>query len=129
MAGEPAARPEFPHVQKGDEMSLGSVPWWNWALQAVGALCAYIGAEANTRLQVRGFYFWLAANLALLTVHALAGLWLLCALDVAFSRLNLRGVARWQKARVNTLRRQTAGSTVPAASGSNFGVSNDDLSS
>ena len=77
-------------------MSLPPLPWWNWVLQGIGFVCAYIGAEANTRLDIRGFYCWLVANFVLLTVHALTGLWLLCALDVAYCRLNLRGIARWK---------------------------------
>jgi hypothetical protein len=54
--------------------------WCNWVLQGVGTRGRLCRAEAHTRLKVLGFYVWLAANLALLTLHALSGLWLLRAL-------------------------------------------------
>ena len=80
-------------------MNVHGLPWWNWALQCAGGVCAYLGAEYNARLKIQGFYVWLCANVLLCVVHAAAGLWLLCVLDIAYIRVNLVGIAQWGRAR------------------------------
>jgi hypothetical protein len=81
-------------------MSTHGLPAWNWALQCVGIVCAYVGAELNSRLDVRGFHLWLFANVALFVVHTWSGLWVLYLLDLAYCRLNPRAIKRWRTDRV-----------------------------
>ena len=80
-------------------MNIHGLSGWNWALQCVGSVCSYVGAEFNSKLHVRGFYLWLLANVALCIVHAWSGLWVLCLLDLAYCRVNLLGIKRWQTQR------------------------------
>jgi len=75
------------------------LPWWNWALQFAGAVCAFGGAVLNARLKIQGFYLWITANVLLCIVHAAAGLWLLCVLDIVYVRINLTGIEQWERAR------------------------------
>ena len=82
------------------QLSVHGLPWWNWALQGAGLVSSYLGAELNSRMDIRGFYIWLASNVTLVVLHAASGLWLLCLLDVAYVRINLHGIARWRKARL-----------------------------
>lgn len=79
--------------------SFNAVPAWNWALQAVGLLTAYVGAELNTRMKISGFYVWLASNVTLAALHAATSLWLLLVLDLLFFRVNLMGIRRWKSER------------------------------
>lgn len=74
------------------------LPWWNWTLQALGLLSSYVGAELNSRMDIRGFYVWILSNIVLLVLHAASGLWVLCVLDVAYFRVNVRGIAHWHRA-------------------------------
>lgn len=76
--------------------SFNAVPAWNWALQAVGLLTAYVGAELNTRMKISGFYVWLVSNVTLAALHAATSLWLLLILDLLFFRVNLMGIRRWK---------------------------------
>jgi nicotinamide riboside transporter PnuC len=73
------------------------LPWWNWALQGAGLASSYVGAELNSRLDIRGFHVWIISNVTLVVVHAVSGLWLLCLLDVAYFWINLQGILRWRK--------------------------------
>lgn len=73
------------------------VPAWNWALQFVGLVAAYAGAELNARMRVEGFYLWIVANITLGVLHALAGMWLLLLLDILFTRVNFVGIAHWRR--------------------------------
>lgn len=82
-------------------MTHYGLPGWDWALQCVGIVSSYVGAELNAKLNVRGFHLWLLANVALCIVHAWSGLWILCILDLAYCRVNLRGIRRWRKAQAN----------------------------
>lgn len=79
--------------------SILAVPAWNWALQAVGVVTAYIGAELNARMKISGFAVWLASNVTLAVLHAATGLWLLLVLDVLFFRVNLIGIRVWANER------------------------------
>ncbi len=72
------------------------LPWWNWSLQLLGLVSSYIGAELNARRQVQGFYVWLLANVALFVVHVASGLWALAVLDLAYFRINIRGIRHWR---------------------------------
>lgn len=74
-----------------------AVPAWSWALQAVGLVTAYVGAELNARRRIEGFHVWLASNVALAVLHAASHLWLLFVLDLLFLRVNLMGMSRWRK--------------------------------
>jgi nicotinamide riboside transporter PnuC len=74
-----------------------AVPAWSWALQAVGLVTAYVGAELNARRRIDGFYVWLASNVALAILHGASHLWLLLVLDMLFLRVNLMGIARWRR--------------------------------
>lgn len=76
-------------------MILHGLPWWNWLLQGVGVVLAYVGAELNSRLDIRGFKVWIAANIALFILHVISGLAILAALDVIYIRLNVRSIQRW----------------------------------
>jgi nicotinamide riboside transporter PnuC len=76
--------------------SFNAVPAWNWALQGVGLLTAYVGAELNTRMKISGFYVWLVSNVTLAALHAATSLWLLLVLDLLFFRVNLMGIRRWR---------------------------------
>jgi hypothetical protein len=78
-------------------MSFHGLPWWNWALQGVGLVTSYVGAELNSRMNVRGFQVWMASNVCLFVLHAISSLWLLCVLDALYLRLNFRGVSRWRR--------------------------------
>lgn len=80
-------------------LAIGAVPPWNWALQIVGMLTAYAGAELNARLKVSGFYIWMFSNVTLAALHAATGLWILLLLDVLFFRVNVIGVMRWKRNR------------------------------
>jgi hypothetical protein len=73
------------------------LPWWNWALQAIGVSTSYAGAVLNARLDVRGFYIWFFSNVTLFLLHALTGLWLLCLLDVMYFRINMISARTWKK--------------------------------
>jgi hypothetical protein len=73
------------------------LPWWNWCLQGVGVSLSYAGAVLNARLDIRGFRIWLISNVALFVLHAFSGLWLLCALDAAYFRINLMGLRQWRR--------------------------------
>ncbi|MGC8731877.1 MAG: hypothetical protein ACP5RC_06420, partial [Halothiobacillaceae bacterium] len=74
------------------------LPWWNWALQILGLVSSYyIGAELNTPMRVQGFYVWLLAHLALFAVHLSSGLWALALLDMAYFRINIRGIRHWRR--------------------------------
>lgn len=77
--------------------SIDAVPMWNWALQGIGLITAYVGADLNSRLRISGFYVWLASNITLAVLHAATGLWLLFLLDIMFFRLNVRGVLTWSR--------------------------------
>ena len=77
---------------------MHSLPWWNWALQVIGLLASYVGAEMNARMRVEGFYVWLLANVTLFAVHVSAGLWALALLDLLYLRINLTGIRRWRRA-------------------------------
>jgi len=79
---------------------LSELPWWHWALQALVLLSAYLGAELNSRAQVRGFQVWLFSNVVSLVLHVASGYWVLCLLDIAFVRINLRGMREWTRARI-----------------------------
>lgn len=79
------------------QLELYGLPLWNWALQAVGLVAAYIGAELNAQMRLSGFYAWTIGNCALLNVNALAGLWLLVVLHVLYLRINAKGVVTWSK--------------------------------
>jgi nicotinamide riboside transporter PnuC len=83
--------------------ALLAVPAWNWTLQAIGVVFAYLGAEFNARLRIEGFFLWLASNVALAVLHALTGLWLLLVLDVLFFRVNLIGIRRWSRTHPDSL--------------------------
>lgn len=72
------------------------LPWWNWLLQGIGLVVSYAGAEFNSRLDIRGFHFWLVANVTLLVVHLVSGLALLAFLDVMYIRLNVLAIQRWK---------------------------------
>lgn len=74
---------------------IHGVPLWNWGLQAIAFACSYAGAELNARMRIKGFYLWMASNVALAVLHAYAGLWLLFALDLIFFRINIRGILHW----------------------------------
>lgn len=74
-----------------------TLPWWNWALQAVGLVASYVGAELNARLRVEGFHVWLVANVALFVVHVSSGLWALALLDVLYLRINFLGMRKWKQ--------------------------------
>lgn len=76
-------------------MNLHGLPWWNWLLQGVGVALAYLGAELNSRLDIRGFRVWIAANIALFILHVTSGLAILAVLDVIYIRLNVRAIHRW----------------------------------
>lgn len=78
--------------------ALPVLPWWNWTLQGVGIVTSYAGAVLNARLNVKGFYVWLISNVTLFTLHAYSGLWGLCVLDVAYTHINLKGIAHWRRA-------------------------------
>jgi hypothetical protein len=78
--------------------SAHDLPAWNWALQGIGLITSYIGAELNSRMRVSGFYIWMVANLSLAIVHAASGLWLLLALDMLYFRINFMGIRRWNEA-------------------------------
>jgi hypothetical protein len=78
---------------------LNTVPAWNWALQFVGVVTAYVGAEFNARMRIGGFFLWLGSNITLAVLHAATGLWLLFLLDVLFFRVNVLGVRRWVRER------------------------------
>lgn len=56
---------------------------------------AYVGAELNSRLDIRGFKVWIAANIALFILHVASGLAILAALDLIYIRLNVRSIRRW----------------------------------
>ena len=77
--------------------NIPDFPWWNWALQCLGVVTAYWGAELNARMNIRGFQLWIVSNIALLGLHAATGMWVLCALDVAFFRINARGIRQWRE--------------------------------
>jgi len=77
-------------------VSFHGLPWWNWALQTIGVCSSYLGAELNSRMDVRGFHIWMFSNLCLLILHAVSGLWVLCLLDLLYLRLNFRGISRWK---------------------------------
>jgi len=79
------------------------VPWWNWTLQGIGLLTAYVGAELNARQRISGFVVWLASNIVLAIIHASTGLWLLLVLDVLFFRINVLGIVRWGRDKPETL--------------------------
>jgi hypothetical protein len=74
------------------------LPWWNWTLQALGLVSSYAGAELNSRMDIRGFYVWMFSNIVLFVLHAASGLWVLCVLDMAYFRVNVRGIAHWHRA-------------------------------
>lgn len=76
---------------------IHGLPWWNWVLQIVGISMSYFGAILNTRMDIRGFYVWLFSNTILLILHAVAGLWLLCLLDIAYYQINLKGIMNWRR--------------------------------
>ncbi len=78
-------------------MSAHTLTWWNWTLQGIGLVTSYLGAELNSRRDIRGFHLWLLSNAALVIVHAVSGLWLLCLLDVAYVSVNIHGIVRWRK--------------------------------
>ena len=78
-------------------VAFQAVPPWNWALQALGLVTAYVGAELNARRRISGFAVWLASNVTLAALHAATSLWLLFALDVLFFRVNLLGIRRWAR--------------------------------
>ena len=73
------------------------LPWWNWALQTLGLVTSYGGAELNSRMDIRGFYVWMFSNIVLFVLHATFGLWVLCVLDLAYFRVNVRGIAHWHR--------------------------------
>ena len=77
--------------------AIDAVPAWNWALQALGLVTSYVGAELNARMRISGFYVWFVSNVALGILHAVAGLWLLLLLDALFFRVNIRGVLTWSR--------------------------------
>jgi nicotinamide riboside transporter PnuC len=77
--------------------AIANVPAWNWALQGVGLVTAYVGAELNARMRLSGFYLWLVSNVVLAVLHGLAGLWLLLVLDGLFFRVNVLGIVRWSR--------------------------------
>jgi nicotinamide riboside transporter PnuC len=83
-------------------MNYQGHPWWSWLLQGIGVVLAYSGAELNSRLNVRGFSLWIAANVALFLVHVTSGLALLSILDVIYIRLNVRAIQRWKTTRTHT---------------------------
>lgn len=76
---------------------IASVPLWNWSLQVLGLLTAYVGAELNARRRIEGFYLWLASNIVLGALHALTDLWVLLILDLLFFRVNALAVVRWAR--------------------------------
>lgn len=76
---------------------INGTPLWNWALQAIGVLTAYIGAELNARGKIAGFPVWMVSNLVLAIIHIVSGLWLLFVLDLLFLRVNFVGLRRWRK--------------------------------
>lgn len=78
---------------------VGGAPVWNWLLQAIGMVSAYVGAELNARMRIAGFYLFLVSNVALAVLHAVAGLWLLCLLSFMFMRVNCRGLLHWSRER------------------------------
>lgn len=80
-------------------MNLHGLPWWDWLLQGVAVVLAYGGAEMNSRLDIRGFKVWVAANIALFILHVTSGLAILAILDVMYLRLNVRSIQRWRAAR------------------------------
>jgi hypothetical protein len=55
-------------------MNVRDLPWGNWGLQAAGVVSSYVGAELNSRLDIRGFRIWLFSNVLLFVLHALSGL-------------------------------------------------------
>ena len=71
------------------------LPWWNWLLQGIALGLAYVGAELNSRLDIRGFGVWIAANITLCALHVASGLAILAALDLIFLQLNVRSIRRW----------------------------------
>ena len=73
------------------------LPWWNWALQIVGLVSSYVGAELNARMRVQGFHVWLLANVVLFVVHVSSGLWALALLDMAYFRINVKGIRHWRR--------------------------------
>lgn len=74
-----------------------AVPAWNWLLQGVGVLTAYVGAELIAHMRIRGYYLWVVSNLALGTLHAITGFWLLLVMDLLFLKLSIRGILRWAR--------------------------------
>lgn len=74
-----------------------TLPWWNWALQIVGLSGSFLGALLNTRLDIRCFYVWRVSTFALLVIHAVSGLWVLCCLDIIYFILNFTGKKHWER--------------------------------
>ena len=88
-------------------MNFQGHPWWNWVLQVVSLVFSYAGAELNSRLDVKGFRVWIAANVAWFLVHVTSGLALLCLLDVIYIRLNIRAIQRWHTAQAPPAQRSS----------------------
>jgi nicotinamide riboside transporter PnuC len=81
---------------------LPQLPAWNWALQGIGFVSSYVGAELNARMRISGFCVWLVSNVALALLNALTGQWLLVLLYVLFSRVAISGICRWARDRPET---------------------------
>jgi nicotinamide riboside transporter PnuC len=81
---------------------LPQLPAWNWALQGIGLVSSYVGAELNARMRISGFSVWLVSNVALALLNALTGQWLLVVLYALFSRVCVNGICRWARDRPET---------------------------
>jgi hypothetical protein len=76
---------------------IPQLPAWNWALQLIGLVTSYCGAELNARMRISGFYVWLVSNATLALLNILTGQWLLVLLYILFCRVSAGGIIRWAR--------------------------------
>jgi len=69
---------------------------WEEALEAFFVAMSVIGQHHIAKRQVKGFYFWIAGNLAALVLFVSIGRWVTAVLYVYFLVMSLRGVRLWK---------------------------------
>lgn len=70
---------------------------WQEAAEVFFVLMSMLGQHFNSRREIRGFYFWVAANLSALVLFASLGRWLTCALQGYFLYKSVQGIRAWSE--------------------------------
>jgi len=67
-------------------------------LQGLAFVLGITGNIMVNYRRIQGFYFWIASNVALITVSAINGLYLMSMLFLIYIGLCVHGIQRWRKA-------------------------------